>query len=168
MRSSGWIAGAVVVLVAASGCAASQPAGGGTAAAPSSPVAAGPLGAATPTAQIPACAGIYQGATTAPLLPTQDIVSVVVCGAPTGGANVVTRSVTAADSAEMLDSLAGLLAQPSVPRDTSRVCTAELREVADFVVSTESGQLLAPTVPTDACGKPSLAVVKLLNQMLAG
>lgn len=158
---------AVVVLALLGGCAAQND---------SESVPDGSLGASAsaaelsrvpeaPTAQAAACAHIYQGAAATTLSAAEILVQVRVCTENPGNGEVTDVTLAAAESQENLDWLAGLLAEPSATRDESLICTAELRSVPDFVVTTQSGLLLAPAVPTDPCGKPSLNVVKILEQI---
>lgn len=109
------------------------------------------------------CADLYQGAAPSILAATDQLESVTVCWLD--GAEPKRLTLTRQMSEEMMDSLAGLLVEPSSARPTDLVCTAEIRTYPDFVVETATGASLAPVIPTDECGKPSQAVVDLLYQI---
>lgn len=168
--------GVIMMLMSFGGCATppGQDAGNGASALPSNSVppigqvGTGTPGLTKPTASDPQCADIYQGAVVGTLTGADSLTQVQVCVVNTVSQNADIKTLTGVDSQETLDWLAGLMAQPSASRDADLICTAELRKVKDFVVTTESGQVLAPTVPTDPCGKPSLDVVQLLDQIGAG
>lgn len=159
----------LALLMGLGGCATGTTTGAAQSSLPPAAASAtevGPSPAGPPSPRAGECASIYSGATVASLTAEDTLSEVTVCGFPAGATEVKTVTISSADSQELLDSLAGLLAEPSRVRDPQLVCTAEVRTVEDFVVTNGAGSVVAAVVPTDECGKPSLGVTKLLEQML--
>lgn len=149
------------VLISVGGCSS----GDTVASQPSSP-----LVTATPTAVDPGCASIYAGVNAGRLAEGASIERVTVCGvsAEVGAStSPVVVVVTRKDKSAELDELATLLAKPDTPVEPDVVCTMELRIVPDFTVDLADSTALAPHVPTDVCGKPDIAVVRMLEGFLA-
>ncbi|MGB8019859.1 MAG: hypothetical protein WCF04_01365 [Candidatus Nanopelagicales bacterium] len=149
------------ILISVGGCSSGDPV--------SSPTST-PVVTATPTAVDPGCASIYAGVNAGRLAEGASLERVTVCGvsAEVGAStDPVVVVVTKKDEPTELAELARLLAQPDAPVDPDVVCTMELRIVADFTVVLADSTALAPHVPTDVCGKPDIAVVRMLEGFLA-
>lgn len=153
--------GMLAVIAALAGCSSATTAGGS---APAGSMVSSSAAKGAPTPVDPDCASLYTGAVVGTVSAQDQLTQVSVCTGD-GTGRMAVKTVTREQSEEILDSLAGLLAEPSATVDPDIACTAELRVLEDFVVTTRTGLVLAPAVPTDACGKPSLAVAKLLKQV---